>query len=94
VKSSGHDQVIDFAVQVASTSNPFPHRREFVLPVRNSMVGRMTVFDKNQAAVFLQNTLDFLECSSRLRNGAQRPCDHRSVDRVIRQRKAFFCGLD
>jgi hypothetical protein len=57
------------------------------------MVGRMTVFDKNQAAVFLQNTLDFLECSSRLRNGAQCPRDHRGVYRVICERKAFFRGL-
>jgi hypothetical protein len=53
----------------------------------------LTVLDKNQAAAFFQNTSDFLERSSRFGNGAQRPCDHRSVDRVIRERKAFFRGL-
>src|SRR6266545_2650612 len=72
-KPSVLNHLRDRAVQVATSAQAPPERREAILPASDALVGRTTVFDEEEATVWPRNAPHLFERAQRIRDGAERP---------------------
>ena len=92
-KSSRLDEVVDFPIEVTTTSDPLPHWCEPILPLADSRIGSASVFEKNDSTIPLKNPFDLLKRSWGVRDGAECPSDNSSIDTRIRKWHRVFGGL-
>lgn len=65
------------------TRDTFPQRRQPVLPGYDAGIARAAVLDKKKPATGLNDSPHLLKCALRIRDEAEGPCHHNSVDTRI-----------
>ena len=88
-KSRGLNQIRNRAIQMTSAGNALPHRREPMLPFAHLLIGCETVLNKQEFSVRFENALHFSKCGHHIRNRAERPCRHDSINTRILQRNGL-----
>ena len=87
------NKFVHFTVQVTSACNPFPYRREPVLPSNHAGIGSTAVSDEKEPSAGLEDTPHLLKRHIRVCDGAQRPGHHDDVDTGVGERQLLLCGL-
>src|SRR5271165_4905390 len=86
-KSGSLNKIVNLSVKMATAADPFPDRRDPVLPEHHVRIGRTPMLRKQQFPLRFENSTDLEQRRANVRYGTQRKSHHDGIKAPIFERQ-------